>query len=192
MRLFIALQLPAAVRRSLAETAARLRSQLPPARWVPISNLHLTLRFLGEIDTDRVVGLGRVLAGCFVSRASFRLRLRDGGCFPPRRPARVAWVAFEPAPALTELQAEVAAAVDDHLGIAAERRAFHPHLTLARPRRPWPRAAVDSWQEAFAGPQGPAFDIAEGSLMRSLLSPDGARHESLGVYPLAGAGGGAV
>jgi 2'-5' RNA ligase len=180
------------VRQLLDEVAGGLRSQLPPARWVPASNLHLTLRFLGEIEPPRVAGLSPVLAACFGFHGPLWLRLRDGGCFPPRRPARVAWVGFEPAPELAGLQETVAAAAEAHLGVAAEGRPFHAHLTLARPRRPWPRAAVDSWREAFEGPQGPAFHVTEGHLMRSHLSPGGARHESLDIYPLAGAGGGAV
>ena len=149
MRLFIALRLPAAVREPLAETAARLRPALPPARWVPVANLHLTLRFLGETDSGRVAGLGRALAGVFGARAPFRLRLRDGGCFPLGRPARVAWVGFESSGELLELQAAVAAAVAGQLGAepggGGAGRPFHPHLTLARPRRPWPRAAVERW-----------------------------------------------
>lgn len=192
MRLFIALQLPEAVRKPLAEEAARLRRQLPPARWVPAANLHLTLMFLGETRADRLPELGRVLAACFRSHAPIRLRLGDGGCFPPRRPARVAWVGFEPSAALMELQAAVVAVVRDGLGRPAETRPFHPHLTLARPRRPWPRAAVAAWRRAFAGPQGPACVVVEGHLMRSRLGPGGARHHSLGAYPLARAVDGAV
>ena len=99
---------------------------------------------------------------------------------------------FAPSPALADLQSAVAAAAEDHLGLAAQRRLFHPHLTLARPRRPWPRAAAVRWAEAFVGPQGPAFDVTEAHLMRSHLGPGGARHESLGAYSLAGVGGGAV
>ncbi len=192
MRLFIALRLPEAVRAPLAETAARLRPRLPAARWVPASNLHLTLRFLGETDPDRVAGLDRLLAGCAGAREPFRLRLCGGGCFPPRRPARVAWVGFESSPALMDLQALVAAAVDAHLDLEGERRPFHPHLTLARPRRPWPRSAVAHWGEAFDGPQGKAFDVAEVHLMRSHLGPGGARHEALGAFPLTATGGAAV
>lgn len=192
MRLFIALQLPEAVLRPLAETAARLRPGLPPARWAPVSNLHLTLRFLGETTEEKAAGLSPVLAGCFGSVGPLRLQLRDGGCFPPRRPARVAWVGFEPLPRLNELQAAVSQRAGDHLGSAGERRAFHPHLTLARPRRPWPRSAVESWRQAFDGPQGPAFEITEGHLMRSRLAPGGARHESLQAYPLASAGSSAL
>jgi 2'-5' RNA ligase len=189
MRLFVALRLPGEVRRPLAETAAGLARRLPPARWVPAANLHLTLSFLGETEPDRLGSLGAALAGCFGPRRPMALRLGGGGCFPPRRPARVAWVGFEAAPALLDLQRAVAAAVGECLGVEPERRPFHPHLTLARPRRPWPRSAVALWIEAFAGPQGPAFEVGEGQLMRSHLGPDGARHESLAAYPLAGAGG---
>lgn len=186
MRLFVALRLPAAVLAPLAETAARLRPQLPPARWVPAANLHLTLRFIGEADAERVAGLGAALAASFASEPPVRLRLRDGGCFPSRRPARVAWVGFEPSPELERLQQAAAAAVDECLGLAPERRPFHPHLTLARPRRPWPRRAVDRFTAAFAGPQGPEFTIVEGHLMCSHLGAGGARHEPLAAYPLAG------
>ena len=186
MRLFIALPLPSAVRESLAHTATRLRPRLPPARWVPAANLHLTLQFLGEIERPRATELGRALAGCFGSRRWFRLGLRDGGCFPPGRPARVAWVGCSRSDDLMRLQAAVAAAACGHLGIEPDRRPYHPHLTLARPRRPWPRAAVERWHKAFAGPQGPEFEVAEGRLMRSHLGPGGARHECLEAYPLAG------
>lgn len=192
MRLFVALRVPSPVLQHLAETAAALRAELPPARWVPVANLHLTLMFLGEIAADRVEGLGEALTRCFASRGPFQLRLRDGGCFPPRRPARVAWVGFEPAPELEELQTAVAGALTDRLDLAAERRRFHPHLTLARPRRPWPRAAAEAWRRAFAGTQGPAFEVTEGHLMRSRLDPGGARHESLGLYPLSAADGDGV
>lgn len=192
MRLFVALRLPDEVRRPLAARAARLASRLPPARWVPAANLHLTLRFLGETDRERAARLGRALAGCCAPRPPLRLRLRDGGCFPPRRPARVAWVGFEPSPALLDLQAAVAAAVEECLELVPEGRPFHPHLTLARPRRPWPRPAVKLWREGLAGPQGPAFVATEVHLMRSRLGPGGARHDPLTVCPLAGAAGDAV
>jgi 2'-5' RNA ligase len=192
MRLFVALQLPAEVREPLAEKAARLHPRLPPARWVPAANLHLTLQFLGETGAGQLPGLDSVLAGCFRRHGPFRLRLSDGGCFPANRPARVAWVGFAPCPALMELQATVAVELHERLGITREGRAFHAHLTLARPRRPWPRAAVNCWREVLAGRHGPAFDVLEGHLMRSHLGPDGARHGSLEAYPLKGRGGVAV
>lgn len=185
MRLFVALPLPAVVREPLAATGAALARELPPARWVPAANLHLTLRFLGEVERPRLAELEQALAGRFAAHPPLTLRLRDGGCFPPRRPARVAWVGLEPSPPLLELQRRIAAAAEAALNMAAERRPFHPHLTLARPRRPWPRPAVERWSRAFAGPQGPAFDVAEGQLMSSRLGPGGAEHEALGAYPLA-------
>ena len=192
MRLFVALPLPEAVRRELAEAAGRLRRELPPARWVAAANLHLTLRFIGEAEPNLVAGLGEALAGCFARSAPFPLRLGAGGCFPPGRPARVAWVGFAPQPRLDELQAKVAAAVERSLGIGPERRPFHPHLTLARPRRPWPRGAADRWSGAFDGLRQAAFEVTRGHLMRSHLGPGGARHEALGAYPLGAARGAGV
>lgn len=186
MRLFVALPLPASVLEPLVGCAMALRPRLPPARWVPLENLHLTLRFLGDTEPRLVAGLDEALGRCFADHPPLRLRLRDGGCFPPRRPARVAWVGFEPAPALARLQSAVATAADRQLGIGSERRPYHPHLTLARPRRPWPRQAVALWTGAFAGSRGTPFTACEGHLMRSHLGPSGARHERLASYPLTG------
>ena len=189
MRLFVALHVPAEVRDSLAGEAAGLRHRLPAARWVPASNLHLTLRFLGETEPGLQPALEEALIDCFASRRPFRLELAEAGCFPPRRPARVAWVGFRPSGELEDLQAAVAGALAERLGIPGETRPFHPHLTLARPRRPWPRGAVEAWRQAFRGTRGVGFRVDAGHLMRSHLGPSGARHESLGVYPLAGRAG---
>ena len=186
MRLFIALPVPAEVRESLAGTAAGLRSRLPAARWVPATNLHLTLSFLGETEARLLPALREALTGCFSPRRPMRLELAEAGCFPPRRPARVAWVGFRPSRELQELQAAVVGALDERLGIAGERRPFHPHLTLARPRRPWPRRAVEVWRQGFDDSRGVAFQVDAGHLMRSHLGRSGVRYESLGDYPLAG------
>ena len=186
MRLFVALPLPEAVRVPLARRAAELRPELPAARWVPASNLHLTLVFLGEIEPGRRPALERALAPCFAGTPPLGLRLSGGGCFPPRRPARVAWVGLEPAPALARLQPAVAAAVAGSLERPPESRPYHAHLTLARCRRPWPRRAVERWERAFAGPQGPAFEVEAGHLMLSRLGPGGARYESVAAFALGG------
>lgn len=185
MRLFVALPVPRAVREGVVVAASRLRPRLPAARWAPVTHLHLTLVFLGETEGARLPALDEALGRRFAGFAPLTLRLSGAGCFPPRRAARVAWIGFEPAAGLGRLQGEVAAAVAGVLERPPERRPFHPHLTLARCRRPWPRAAVELWASALAGPHGEAFEVSTGELVRSHLAASGARYETVGSYPLA-------
>ncbi len=190
MRLFVALEVPAAALAPLLAIADALRPGLPPARWVPSRNLHLTLVFLGETDPELVPGLRAALGRVFARFAPLRLQLAGGGTFPPRRPARVAWIGLRPPEELSGLQPAVAAAVAEQLERPRERRPFHPHLTLARCRRPWPAAVAEAWRRAFADAEGPPFDVVEGALKQSILTPEGARHETVERFPLRGSGPG--
>jgi len=186
LRLFLALDLPGEHRREIGERAARLRSRLPAARWVRPEILHLTLAFLGAVDAARVAELSAAVAPAFGRAEPMVLAVEGGGTFPPARPARVAWVGIEGGPALPALQREVSAAALGALGLAPERRPFHPHVTLARPRRPWNRSAGDELARAFEGRLGEPFEVTEGVLYRSDLGPGGARYTVLERFPLGG------
>jgi 2'-5' RNA ligase len=151
---------------------------------VPERNLHLTLHFFGELDENMVERLDPGLRDAFASGSRTRLRLEAAGCFPPARPARVAWLGVDGGDELLALHERVMAAVGRVLGpVSGQRIArFHPHLTLARPRRPWPRAAVESFrQEIFPHL---SWSVDEGVLMRSRLERSGARYEAVKRYPL--------
>lgn len=192
MRAFVAFELPSALRRETARRTSELRQRLPPARWVGPEALHLTLRFLGEVAEERLTELGAGLAGAFAAAPRLTLRLADAGCFPPRRPARVAWIgvrAEEGGEPLLALHRRVDAVAGEVLGLAAEERPFHPHVTLARCRRPWPRPAVEAWTETLAGPLGEPFRADSGSLMESRLDPRGARYRRLASFATGTAAG---
>jgi len=184
LRLFLALDLPEAHRREIGERAARLRSRLPAARWVRPENLHLTLAFLGSVEPGRLAGLSAAVAPAFTRSEPLALAVEGGGTFPPERPARVAWVGVEGGPALAALQREVSAAASKALGLAPETRPFPPHLTLARPRRPWNRRAADDLARTFEGRLGELFPVEEGVLYKSDLGPGGSRYTALERYPL--------
>lgn len=186
LRLFLALEVPEAHRREIVRRAAPLRRSLPPARWVPEENLHLTLRFLGATDPDRVAGLVDAVAPAFAAAGPLSLRLEGGGTFPPARPARVAWVGIDGGEALSGLQREVASAAEAALGLEAERRPFHAHVTLARPRRPWNRRASEEFARAFEGPVGELFTANAGVLFESRLGPGGAVYTPVEELALGG------
>ncbi|MBM3491103.1 MAG: RNA 2',3'-cyclic phosphodiesterase [Alphaproteobacteria bacterium] len=127
MRLFVAIPLPEDVRVGLA----MLAGGVPGAGWVPADNLHLTLRFLGEVDgrqfEEVCLGLGRV------GGDAFPLELSGVGHFGDRRQARVLWAGVRPSEALARLRGRVERNLED-CGLPREERRFHPHVTLARLR----------------------------------------------------------
>lgn len=186
LRLFLALDLPEAHRREIGERCARLRSRLPAARWVRPDNLHLTLVFLGAVEPGRVADLAAAAAPTFAGAGPMEVAVEGGGTFPPGRPARVAWVGLEGGPGLPELQRAVAAAACAALALEPDRRPFHPHVTVARPRRPWNRRAAEDFAHAFEGRLGEPFRVADGVLYESELRPGGSRYTALERFALGG------
>lgn len=184
LRLFLALDLPAELRREIAQRAAELAERLPPARWVPVENLHLTLTFLGATDEARLPGLVAAVRSAFAGRGSLELEAAGGGTFPPGRPARIAWVGIRSGPELDALQREMAAAARGELALEPERRPFHAHVTLARPRHPWDRRASAELAAAFAGSLAEPFTVEDGVLYRSDLGPGGAVYHAVERFPL--------
>jgi 2'-5' RNA ligase len=192
VRAFVAFELPEAVRREAARRAAAVRDRLPAARWVRPEAIHLTLRFLGEVEPAQVARLSGPLAAAFAAAPPLTLALEGGGCYPPARPARVAWAgvrvgaaAPDPEP-LAALVGRIEAAAAACLGLEPERRPFSPHVTLARCRASWGRRDVEAFEAALAGPVGEPFAAGHGSLIESRLTPDGPRYATLETYPLGG------
>jgi 2'-5' RNA ligase len=175
-RLFVALEPPEDLRRALS----RLGADLTGARPTRPEQLHLTLRFLGELDETTTAGLTEALED--IDQAAFELTPAGVGCFPnPRRPS-VAWAGVQDSSPLTTLQAAVEAAARA-CGLAPETKVFHPHFTVARFRQPNPRAAK-TWLAAHADFVAPAFRTGEFSLWASELRPQGARHRRRGTFLL--------
>lgn len=183
-RLFVALDLPVAYRREIGRRAAALRRELPPARWVRPEAMHLTLAFLGDTPVARVDDLAGALGPAFATAPALELSLAGGGAFPPRRPARVAWVAVTGPAALPALQRRVAETAAAALGGSVERKPFHAHVTVARPRRPWSQRVVERFAAEFEPPVGEPFTVREGVLYRSRLDPGGAIYTPLARFPL--------
>jgi 2'-5' RNA ligase len=190
VRLFVGLEVPEPPRRDLRRRLEGLRDRLPRARWVDLDNVHLTLLFLGETAEPAVPGLAAKLREAFARCPPLDLRLAGGGTFPPARPARVAWVGVEAPAELLTLQEDVTRAAVDALGFEPEKRAYHPHVTLARCPDPWRRDAIDKLRTALTGPIGPPFVADHGVLFESKLSPKGARYRPVETFPMAGEPGG--
>lgn len=125
-RLFVALSLPDDVLQSLAA----VQTGVPGARWMTREQLHLTLRFIGEIDGRDAIAVHDALST--IDEPSFSLALHAAGEFGGRRPSTL-WVGVRPNEALMHLQRKIETAVQ-RVGLPAERQRFVPHVTLARLR----------------------------------------------------------
>jgi RNA 2',3'-cyclic 3'-phosphodiesterase len=181
IRAFVAVLLPEAVRDRIHATAAGLRARAPTVAWVRADNLHLTLRFLGEVEPTALAVIDGALAQAAGTVAPFPVTLGGLGGFPGPRTPRVVWVGVtEGAGGLVALHAGVEAALGA-VGVAPEGRSYHPHVTLGRARggRSGPGVSGD---EGWGGLG--TFRVEAIHLMRSELGPAGARHTTLGEHRL--------
>jgi RNA 2',3'-cyclic 3'-phosphodiesterase len=186
MRLFVALELPAGVRAGLGALAARLRaSSGSGVRWTDPNGIHLTLKFIGEIESSRVGAIRNALAEVHAAQP-IDTAFRGIGWFPNARHPRVFWAGVEADPTLAGLAAEVERALEA-LGIAREEREFRPHLTLARIKS---EAGLDGLRREVESVGTPDFGRAaysEFDLMQSVLHPKGAVYTRLERFAFAAA-----
>jgi 2'-5' RNA ligase len=176
-RLFIAIPLPDALRLELA----RLEEPLRGVSWVPGRQIHLTLRFLGDVDPARAEALAGALGSVRVE--SFILPVEGVGAFPPRGPAQVIWAGVGSGhPHLFQLRQRA----DDAVlaaGVNLDVRHFLPHVTLGRCGKGGAPAAL-SWLHRHAGFSAAPFRVREFDLCSSRLTPAGAEHALVRRYPL--------
>ncbi len=176
MRLFIALNLPQAERERIHEAAAPLREAGYPVRWLDPDRFHLTLKFLGEVRSERVPTVERVVERVAASTGSFEMEVAGFGAFPTIRRPRVLWVGVTPDPALRCLKQDLEWALANH-GFERETRAFHPHITLGRVDVPNGAGAFRGLDEEAAGlDYRSRVPVRTVELMRSHLSRKGARY----------------
>ena len=188
MRVFLALPRDRMWIESAREFLAGVRAALPDASWTREESWHVTLKFLGEIEPSQA----REYAAAVGPHAFETLggELPGGGAvvFPPRGPARVLGVGFAPSPALESVSALARNAENAarKLGLAAEDRDFHPHVTLARVRRPWPRPDVEKFRVDTARWNFPPWQARSVVLYESRLGRDGATHAPLEEWSFSG------
>jgi 2'-5' RNA ligase len=177
MRLFVALEIPSAVRENLSELLKALRAVSPQTRWVRPENLHVTLKFIGEVPETKLAAIRTALAQ--VRSAQFvKLDFRGLAFFPDEKYPRVFWAGIDASPNLKTLAADIEKTTEI-LGTPREQRAFSPHLTLARfepPRLPEKlRAAI----QENSGRDFGSLHAHQFHLVESKLKPSGAEYTTV-------------
>ena len=177
MRLFVALAIP----RSVAQSLMLIQSGVPGARWQSREQLHLTLRFIGEVEGHDVEAIDDALAG--IMAPDFTLQLHGVGQFGNSQPHSL-WAAARPNPALDHLQRKVDAAIR-RVGQPQDEHKFTPHVTLARLKHPDPDKVVE-WLQYNALYTSAEFEVGAFRLYSSQLTSDGSVYRVEEDYPLGG------
>jgi 2'-5' RNA ligase len=184
MRLFIALEIPATVRAALGEIQGKLRPQAGRGvRWTDPHGIHLTLKFVGEVEAARAEAIRGALAGVHAAQAVETV-FRGLGWFPNARHPRVIWAGVESGPGMAALAGEIERALEP-LGIARESREFRPHLTLARIKEAKGLEALRHEVERLGVPEFGRATYTDFDLMQSRLRPQGAEYTRVERFPFA-------
>jgi RNA 2',3'-cyclic 3'-phosphodiesterase len=186
VRLFVALEIPAAVRENLATLMKKLRaleneSSGKKARWVRPENLHVTLKFIGQAAPHKLAEIVTALS-TVRSHQPAELQFRGLGFFPDEKRVRVLWAGIDASPNLAAIAGDIELQLEP-LGFPREKRVFTPHLTLARLEPPGIserlRAAVLENAERDFG----TLRAGEFHLIESKLKPSGAEYTTLHSFP---------
>ncbi|MBF0352029.1 MAG: RNA 2',3'-cyclic phosphodiesterase [SAR324 cluster bacterium] len=174
-RLFVALDLPPEIRQQLQEISGY---GIQGASWVVPENIHLTLKFIGEVDGGQLEDISGSLSE--IRFTAFEMKLKGTGCFPPKGEPRSLWAGVEDDSALAHL----ARKIDQRLvrqGIPREARKFSPHVTLARLKASREEHLVSflTYHSLF---QSSTFTVNEFVLFASVRTPRGSVYQKLRTY----------
>lgn len=187
MRLFVAILLDEAVREALRRVQESLRKRCADVRWTPPHQVHLTVKFLGEVADRRVSEVAGAIDRAAKGSSPFTMTVSGTGCFPPRGAARIVWAAAEePSGAMVACVAAVEEELA-RLGFAKESRPFAAHLTIGRVREDRSGGAIrEAVLKAAYAPVEQNVDRL--TLMSSVLSPKGPTYTPVHTAVLGGRG----
>ncbi|HIE05502.1 MAG TPA: RNA 2',3'-cyclic phosphodiesterase [bacterium (Candidatus Stahlbacteria)] len=170
MRCFIATPIPDGVRKSISNYINRVRNSLSGIRWVKEDNIHITIRFLGEINEETVEKTKELIRLKGRVFKPFNCEIGGIGYFPSARRAKVIWVGIKEG--ADELRRVFSELEEEIIGLGFKKeKPFHPHLTIGRAKGPRPLNLPDI--------EGHIFQVREIILYRSTLTPSGPIYEPL-------------
>lgn len=165
MRTFIAIEIPKNIKNKLYNSFNKERERTEGVKWVEEKNLHITLKFMGEIEENKIPLISEVLEEVQDKFKTFEVYLKEAGAFPDLRFPRVLWVGIHPEEKIKEIFDFVEKKLEK-TGIPREKRNFHPHITVARVKK---RGKINFEKKNF----GDDFKIKKIVLFKSELNPEG-------------------
>lgn len=181
MRTFIAIELPSEIKDSLSRLQEELKASNADVKWVESNNIHLTLKFLGEIDDKKLDKITRIMDDTAKEKDKFQIRISSLGAFPKIDFPRVIWVGVdtgdkEVKDIAKDLEKKIA-----KIGIPKEDRPFSSHITIGRTRSSLNRERLvqDLKNKAELGARKLDFYATKITLFKSTLTPHGPIYEVL-------------
>ena len=184
IRSFIAIELPPLIKSRIEEIQNKLKSSTSDVRWVRPEGIHLTLKFLGNIEEEKILEISDLVKQCASDITSFPLTVRTLGAFPNEKNPKVIWVAAsDDSGNLGKLQQTLENRLSS-MGFKVEKRAFSPHLTLGRLKSSKGKRELINNLADHKQLECGTFEAQEVCLFKSELKPRGAIYTKLKVFPL--------
>ena len=188
VRAFLALPVAGAAAEDLATLRSRLADDVAGVRWAPAGTPHVTVHFFGNVDPASAARAVAALQPVCLATGPMTLRLEGLGVFPSRGAPRVLWCGVEDTDgALTGFVRACRDAIERD-GFPVERRPYHPHCTLGRPRAGWSAGPASAWDAAVARGFGSRPFVTDRLVLyESIARPAGPEHAARATVVLAGA-----
>jgi 2'-5' RNA ligase len=184
MRTFIAIEIPAGIKKEMVKVQDELKRSGADAGWTRPEGIHLTLKFLGEVPEAMIEKIKNALVQAAEATGRFRLKIAGAGSFPNPKNPRVVWLGVSgDIDRLSALQGSVEKSMTA-IGFDQEERAFSPHLTLARIKYLRPRFSWQKTIDSIKDIKLAEFDVDHVSLMKSDIKPSGAVYTEIGRVEL--------
>ncbi len=185
-RTFIAVALPEPLRARIVDLQDRIAGSVEHVKWVEAENIHLTLKFLGEVDEGDLYEVCKVAQRAVAGQSRFTMTVAGCGAFPNAARPRVVWCGVrDGAPELIAIHADLEQALRP-LGCPREDRPFTPHITIGRFRRTAANPGLEQAIERLRSWEGGSVDVAEILVMASQLTSDGPVYSVMGRGRLGG------
>lgn len=180
IRCFVAIEIPPPIQRLLKPVQTRLQSEIRRASWTKPGNLHLTLKFLGDVRSEKIDVVSEAIQNVADAQTPFSIAFGGVGTFPDFTRPRVLWIGMKQgALAFSDLAKSVNFTLKP-LGFPADNR-FHPHLTLARLRAPMNLESLQNMLHQYDMIDGSVVNVNKITLMQSQLHPNGTIYTPLNV-----------
>lgn len=184
MRTFIAIDFEEEIKKKLYFLLLELDKVSQNIKWVKKEGMHLTLKFLGEIEEEKIPKIEAALSAISKMYSPFPFRLKGTGTFPPgKKNPRVIWIGIEGGQTLKELQAQLEEELEK-LDLPREKREFHPHLTLGRVKIQSHLGGVLSQLEREKETTFGEMKVNKITFFQSILKPTGAEYKALSEFEL--------
>ena len=182
MRLFVAIRIPETIREELVTLQKKIGNDYAKIKWVEQDNMHMTLKFLGDVDEDKTALVRQSLNS--VEYESFGAEFSGTGGFPGESYIRVIWAGLEPADRISGLHETIEESLYS-LGFPRDKK-FSPHVTLGRVRFVMDKKALSDAVLSTGSFRSAEFPVNEFFLIKSTLTPEGPVYENLSGFSLEG------